>query len=196
MRHCFSRRFQSRSLTNTTNPPLNYRGYSFTRTKLNIFFRPYFQERELGRRLRPQEAARVRGPRRRARLPCAQGHREGQHRQQERRELRVHPEEPLVPRAGKCSTVPSLISICASLLQFAASVEHSEKCTFQLNLHFNIQFWGLQNEFQMGNDSSPHLRSNLYFNLGIKMPKRKSRSKMGLLNTLQATTRLHSRSRR
>ena len=61
MRHCLSRRFQSRSLTNTTNPPLNYRGYSFTRTKLNIFFRPYFQECELGRRLRPQEAARVRG---------------------------------------------------------------------------------------------------------------------------------------
>ena len=37
------------------------------------------------------------------------------------------------------------------------------------------------------NDSPPHLRLNLHFNLQIKMPKRKSRSEMGLLNTLQNT---------
>ena len=34
----------------------------------------------------------------------------------------------------------------------------------------------------MGNDSPPHLS----FNFQITMPKRKSRSEMGLLNTLQA----------
>ena len=37
----------------------------------------------------------------------------------------------------------------------------------------------------MENDSPPHLSSNLHFNSEIKMPKRKSRSIMGLLNTLQ-----------
>ena len=37
----------------------------------------------------------------------------------------------------------------------------------------------------MGNDSPPHLRPNLNFNLQIKMPKLKSRWEMGLLNTLQ-----------
>ena len=38
--------------------------------------------------------------------------------------VRVHTAVP----PGKCSTVPSLISICVSVLQFAATVEHSEKC--------------------------------------------------------------------
>ena len=37
----------------------------------------------------------------------------------------------------------------------------------------------------MGNDSPPHLSPNLQ----IKMTKRKSRSKMGLLNTLQEPER-------
>ena len=37
----------------------------------------------------------------------------------------------------------------------------------------------------MGNDSPPHFSPNLQFNLQIKMPKHKSRSEMGLLNTLQ-----------
>ena len=37
----------------------------------------------------------------------------------------------------------------------------------------------------MGNDSPPHSIPNLHFNLQIKMLKRKSRSEMGLLNTLQ-----------
>ena len=52
---------------------------------------------------------------------------------------------------------------------------------FHLNLHCNLQF---QNRFKMRIDSPPHLSPNLSFNLQIKMPKRKSRSKMGLLNTL------------
>ena len=39
--------------------------------------------------------------------------------------------------------------------------------------------------FQMGNDRPPNLSPNLHFNLQTKMPKRKSRSEMGLLNTLQ-----------
>ena len=36
----------------------------------------------------------------------------------------------------------------------------------------------------MGNYKHPHLSPNLHFNLHIKMPKRKSRSEMGWLNTL------------
>ena len=54
-----------------------------------------------------------------------------------------------------------------------------------LNLNFNLQFRGVQNEFQMRNGSPPHLSANLHFNLQIKIPKRKLRSEMGLLNTLQ-----------
>ena len=46
---------------------------------------------------------------------------------------------------------------------------------FHLYLHFNLQFWGVQN----GNDS-PHLSPNLQ----IKMPKRKSKCEMEVLNTL------------
>ena len=38
--------------------------------------------------------------------------------------------------AGKCSTVPSLILICVSVLQFSASVEHSEKCTISSQFAF------------------------------------------------------------
>ena len=41
----------------------------------------------------------------------------------------------------------------------------------------------------MGNDSPPHLSPNLHLNLEIKMPKRKSRSEMGLLNPLQQGAR-------
>ena len=37
----------------------------------------------------------------------------------------------------------------------------------------------------MGNESPLHLSTNLHFNFQIKVPKRKSRSEMGLLNTLQ-----------
>ena len=48
---------------------------------------------------------------------------------------------------------------------------------------FNFEV--LKMRFQMGIDSPPHLSPNLHFNLQIKMSKRKSRSKMGLLNTLQ-----------
>ena len=36
----------------------------------------------------------------------------------------------------------------------------------------------------MGNGSPTHLSANLNFNLQIEMPKRKSRSETGLLNTL------------
>ena len=39
----------------------------------------------------------------------------------------------------------------------------------------------------MENDSPLHLSSNLHVNLKIKMPKRKLRSEMGLLNTPQMT---------
>ena len=42
--------------------------------------------------------------------------------------------------------------------------------------------------FQMGNDSPPHLNPNFHFNVQMKMLKRKSRSEMGLLNTLQNTS--------
>ena len=55
------------------------------------------------------------------------------------------PFDPLPPRtlalefitlqSGKCSTVPSLISICVSVLQFGTTVEQ-----FHLNFHFNLQF--------------------------------------------------------
>ena len=38
--------------------------------------------------------------------------------------------------AGKCSTVPSLISVCVSVLQFAATVEHSEQCTISSQFAF------------------------------------------------------------
>ena len=37
----------------------------------------------------------------------------------------------------------------------------------------------------MENDCPRHLSPNLHFNLQVKMPKRKPRSKVGLLNTLQ-----------
>ena len=41
----------------------------------------------------------------------------------------------------------------------------------------------------MGNESPPHMSSNIinymHLNLQIKMPKHKSRSEIGLLNTLQ-----------
>ena len=37
----------------------------------------------------------------------------------------------------------------------------------------------------MGKDCHPHLSPNFHFNLQIKMFKRKLRSEMGLLNTLQ-----------
>ena len=37
----------------------------------------------------------------------------------------------------------------------------------------------------MGNDSPPHLSLNLQLNLQIRISKHKSRSEMGLLNTLQ-----------
>ena len=40
----------------------------------------------------------------------------------------------------------------------------------------------------MGNDTTPHLNPNLNFNLQIKIPKRKLRSEMGLLNTLQTAS--------
>ena len=40
--------------------------------------------------------------------------------------------------------------------------------------------------FKHGNDSLPHLSPNLHFNFQIKMHKRKLRSEMGLLITLQA----------
>ena len=38
----------------------------------------------------------------------------------------------------------------------------------------------------MGNDSPPNFSPNLEFNLQIKMPKGKLRSRMGLLNTLSS----------
>ena len=41
---------------------------------------------------------------------------------------------------GSVASVPSLISICVSVLQFAATVERSKKVPFHLNLHFNLQF--------------------------------------------------------
>ena len=40
----------------------------------------------------------------------------------------------------------------------------------------------------------PHLSPNLYFNLQIKMPKLRSRSEMGLLNTLQLSDLASGRS--
>ena len=41
-------------------------------------------------------------------------------------------------------------------------------------------------DFQMGNDSPPYFSPNLHSILQIQMPKRKLRSEMELLNTLQA----------
>ena len=40
------------------------------------------------------------------------------------------------PTPGKCSTVPSFISICVSGLQFAAVDEQSEKCTISSQFAF------------------------------------------------------------
>ena len=37
---------------------------------------------------------------------------------------------------GKCSTAPALISICVSVLQFNATVEHSEECTISAEFAF------------------------------------------------------------
>ena len=51
--------------------------------------------------------------------------------------------------------------------------------------HF-ISIWGVQNGFQMGNDSPYHWNLNLYFHLQIKMLKTKLRFKMGLLNNSPA----------
>ena len=62
-----------------------------------------------------------------------------------------------------------------------ANVEHSEKCTFSSQISFQSSILGVQNEFQIRNDSPPHISPNLQ----IKMPIRKLRSEMGLLNTLQ-----------
>ena len=46
---------------------------------------------------------------------------------------------------GKCSTVPSPISIRVSVLQFAATVEHSEKCTIASQLAFQSSILGHSN---------------------------------------------------
>ena len=43
-------------------------------------------------------------------------------------------------QTGKCSAVPSLISICISVFQFATTVENSGNVPVHLNLHFNLQF--------------------------------------------------------
>ena len=50
-------------------------------------------------------------------------------------------------RAGKCSTVPTLISICVSVLQFGVDTQKNARknVPFHLNLHFNHQFGGVQN---------------------------------------------------
>lgn len=48
-------------------------------------------------RVRAEESARVRGPGGRSALRDALGDREVQHQQQDRRELRVHPEKPELP---------------------------------------------------------------------------------------------------
>ena len=95
--------------------------------------------------------------------------------------VRVHTALP----PGKCSTVPSLLSICVSVLQSAATDELSEKCAISCQFKFQSSILRCSNGFQMGNDSRHHLIPNLQFNLQIKMPKLKLRSEMGLLNTLQ-----------
>ena len=41
--------------------------------------------------------------------------------------------------AGKCSTLPSPISICVSVLQFAATVKHLGKMTVSSQFAFNLQ---------------------------------------------------------
>ena len=59
---------------------------------------------------------------------------------------------------GKCSTVLSLISICVYLPHLLNTQN------MHLNLHFNLQFCSVQNGFQVGNNSPPHLSPNLHFN--------------------------------
>ena len=63
---------------------------------------------------------------------------------------------------GKWSTFPSLISICVSVLQFSATVEHS------VPFHINLQFCSGQNGFQMGNDCPRHLSPNLHLIFKLK----------------------------
>ena len=41
---------------------------------------------------------------------------------------------------GKCSTVPSLISICILVFQFAELLNKWNNVPFNLNLHFSLQF--------------------------------------------------------
>ena len=52
--------------------------------------------------------------------------------------------------AGKCSTVPSLISICVSVLLFAETVQRSQNVPFHLNLHFNLYFEVFKMGFKLG----------------------------------------------
>jgi len=60
----------------------------------------FLQQHQFSRRLRPEEAPRVRRSRRQPRLPRQEGHREGQHRQQERRKLRLRFEKLVLSSAG------------------------------------------------------------------------------------------------
>jgi len=59
-----------------------------------------FQEREFGGRIRAPEAPGMRPARGRAAVRGPVGHRQGQHGQQERGELRVHSAQPVVPVSG------------------------------------------------------------------------------------------------
>ena len=53
----------------------------------------------------------------------------------------------VVMNPGKCSTVPSPISICVAVFQFSAIVEHSEKCN--ISSQFCISFFNFE-VFKMG----------------------------------------------
>ena len=81
----------------------------------------------------------------------------------------------IVLTPGKCSTVTSLISICVSVLQFAATVVHSTKCTSSSQFAFQSSILRCS-KWPMRNERPPHLSRNLNLNFQIIHPKRKLRS--------------------
>ena len=79
--------------------------------------------------------------------------------------------------AGKCSTVPSLISICAQVLP------HLHPISFCIQIFTFLRCSKVKTGFKRGRTNSPR---HLIPNLQIKIPKRKTRSGRGLLNPLSS----------
>ena len=94
---------------------------------------------------------------------------------------------PPSPPPSRRATTPASSSAQTSLEVFNSPVSHFNLSTqknlpFLLNLHSVFNFEVLKIGFKQQSSSFEH------FNLQIRMPKCKSRSEMGLLNTLQERT--------